>query len=283
MPFNMLELGKINALIAKRRTDNGVYLEDTEGNEVLLPNAYAADVSIDDTVECFIYTDSEDRPVASTLMPKLFLGEVALLTVKSVTFMGAFLDWGLPKDLFVPFIEQQYKMEEGKTYAVCLLEDKVTQRLFGSSRIKKHLRNNDAVDYSPGDKVSLYVLDFSDLGINVLIDLKHFGLVYDNDVFVSLNHGDVLDGYIRRIREDGKIDVTLRKFGYDKVEDSTDVIITKLEEHGGELPLSDKSSPEEIETLLNMSKKTFKKAIGGLYKEKRISIEPNKIVLIRAK
>jgi uncharacterized protein len=283
MPFNMLELGKINALIAKRRTDNGVYLEDTEGNEVLLPNAYAADVSIDDTVECFIYTDSEDRPVASTLMPKLFLGEVALLTVKSVTFMGAFLDWGLPKDLFVPFIEQQYKMEEGKTYAVCLLEDKVTQRLFGSSRIKKHLRNNDAVDYSPGDKVSLYVLDFSDLGINVLIDSKHFGLVYDNDVFVSLNHGDVLDGYIRRIREDGKIDVTLRKFGYDKVEDSTDVIITKLQEHGGELPLSDKSSPEEIETLLNMSKKTFKKAIGGLYKEKRISIEPNKIVLIRAK
>jgi uncharacterized protein len=129
----------------------------------------------------------------------------------------------------------------------------------------------------------LYVLDFSDLGINVLIDSKHFGLVYDNDVFVSLNHGDVLDGYIRRIREDGKIDVTLRKFGYDKVEDSTDVIITKLQEHGGELPLSDKSSPEEIETLLNMSKKTFKKAIGGLYKEKRISIEPNKIVLIRAK
>jgi uncharacterized protein len=276
----MIQLGIINTLKAKRRTDNGVYLEDEDGNEVLLPNAYVPeDLELETDIDVFIYTDSEDRIIATNLTPKIMLHEADVLDVKSVTFMGAFLDWGLLKDLFVPFNEQLSKMQEGGKYPVCLLEDKATKRLIGSAKLRKYLTNED-INYTIGEEVDLTILDNTDLGINVLINKKHLGLVYQNDVFVPLKMGDKLKGYIKKLREDNKIDVSLRKFGYKKIDDYTEAIIEKLKDNNGELLLSDNSSPEEITAILNMSKKTFKKALGALYKHKIIEIKPNKITLL---
>ncbi|MFP5471831.1 MAG: S1 RNA-binding domain-containing protein [Bacteroidia bacterium] len=276
----MIQLGVINSLKVIRQTDNGFYLEDEDQNEVLLPNAYIEGISLDDTVDVFIYADSEDRLVATTLRPTIMLNEIALLEVRNVTFVGAFLDWGLPKDLFVPFNEQQEKMQEGKRYAVILLEDKATRRLIGSSKIKKYIKNEN-INYKPGDEVSLIVLNQSDLGVNVLINRKHIGLVYQDDIYVILKQNDELKGYIKRLREDNKIDVSLRPFGYRKVKDSTEVILDELKAQGGVLNLGDKSSPDEIIALLKMSKKNFKKAIGALYKSRLITIEDNRIRLIK--
>lgn len=274
----MIELGIINSLRVARQTDNGYYLEDEEQNEVLLPNAYIENINIDDTVEAFIYTDSEDRLVATTLTPKLFKNSVAKLEVKNITFMGAFLDWGLPKDIFVPHEEQVIPMQEGEKYWVILLEDIKTGRLFASSKLKKHLTNKTH-SFNNADEVDLVILGHTDLGIDVLINKSNIGLVYKDDVYTPLNYGDELKGYIKRVREDGKIDVSIRKFGYKKVLESTDVILEKLKENGGELHVSDKSTPEEIIALFNISKKNFKKAIGSLYKEKLIVIHPNKITM----
>jgi predicted RNA-binding protein (virulence factor B family) len=274
----MLKLGLVNALEVLRETSVGLFLGD-ENHEVLLPNKYVPeDVQVGDTLEVFIYTDSEDRPVATTLKPKIQLGEFACLEVKQVTDFGAFLDWGLAKDLLVPSKEQMEKMKPREFHVVYMYLDEKTNRLAASSRLKNYLKTG--VEVKEGDEVNLMVCRHSELGIQVLINDSHLGLLYHDQVFKRLKVGDRLPGYIKLIREDGKIDVSLQKIGYAQVVDSQQTILDYLKKNKGTLNLTDKSDPKEISNKLGMSKSTFKKAIGGLYKIQKIRIEETKIVLI---
>ena len=230
-------------------------------------------------MEVFVYNDSEDRLVATTEKPTLKLNEFGALKVVDVTKHGVFVDWGLGKDLFVPFREQNKKMEVGKIYVVKVLLDEDTDRLIGSSRIRKFLSNED-LSIREGDKVDLIVFNKSNLGFDVVINEKHCGLVYKNEVFKKIEVGDRLEGYVKHIRADKKIDITIRPDQLAHIQQCVISILKALNEHGGELPVSDKSAPKEIYDLLKMSKKDFKKAVGALYKQRKIKIESTRIILI---
>lgn len=273
----MIKLGLINTLEVLRDTSVGLFLGD-ESQEVLLPNRYVPDgVDVGDSLDVFIYTDSEDRPVATTLTPKIKLGEFACLEVKDVTAFGAFLDWGLAKDLLVPTNEQMERMQSGEMHVVYLYLDEKTNRLAASTKLKNFLKTDTVVD--EGDEVNLLVCRHSELGIQVLINDSHLGLLYHDQVFKPLHIGDKVKGYIKLIREDGKIDVSLQKTGYVQIEDSQQLILDALKKNKGSLNLSDKSDPKEIYAKLGISKSVFKKAIGGLYKRQLITIEDTRIVL----
>jgi predicted RNA-binding protein (virulence factor B family) len=273
----MIKLGLVNTLEVLRDTSVGLFLGD-ETNEVLLPNRYVPEnVGIGDTIDVFIYTDSEDRPVATTLVPKIKLGEFACLEVKQVTAFGAFLDWGLAKDLLVPTNEQMEKMQPEEMHVVYLYLDEKTNRLAGSTKLKNYLKADQIV--KEGDEVNLLVCRHSELGIQVLINDSHLGLLYHDQVFKPLQVGDKVKGYIKLIREDGKIDVSLQKIGYAQIEDSQQVILDYLKKNKGILNLTDKSDPKLISAKLGMSKAAFKKAVGGLYKKQLIKIEDSRIVL----
>ncbi len=273
----MIKLGLINTLTVLRDTSVGLFLGD-ETHEVLLPNRYVPDgVGVGDSLDVFIYTDSEDRPVATTLTPKIKLGEFACLEVKEVTSFGAFLDWGLAKDLLVPTNEQMERMQSGEKHVVYLYLDEKTNRLAASTKLKNFLKTDTVIN--EGDEVSLLVCRHSELGIQVLINDTHLGLLYHDQVFKPLHVGDRVTGYIKLIREDGKIDVSLQKTGYVQIEDSQQIILDALKKNKGSLNLSDKSDPKEIYAKLAMSKSVFKKAVGGLYKKQLIIIEEKRIVL----
>lgn len=273
----MIKLGLINTLEVLRDTSVGLFLGD-ESQEVLLPNRYVPDgVDVGDSLDVFIYTDSEDRPVATTLTPKIKLGEFACLEVKDVTAFGAFLDWGLAKDLLVPTNEQMERMQSGEMHVVYLYLDEKTNRLAASTKLKNFLKTDTVV--KEGHEVNLLVCRHSELGIQVLINDSHLGLLYHDQVFKPLHIGDKVKGYIKLIREDGKIDVSLQKTGYVQIEDSQQLILDALKKNKGSLNLSDKSDPKEIYAKLGISKSVFKKAIGGLYKRQLITIEDTRIVL----
>ena len=275
-----MELGKYNKLIAARYTSVGLFLEDQDGESVLLPMKWVPkDVTEGDEVEVFIYLDSEERPIATTMKPAAQVGEFAYLQVKQTTSMGAFLDWGLQKDLFVPFIEQEGRMQANHWYPVYLYIDPLTDRITASGRIDKRV-DKENIDLQPNQEVDLLVVSQSPLGYNVIINQKYMGLVYENEVFKNIKLGDRPKGYIKQIREDNKIDVSLQRQGYSNVEPNAQLILDKLKDLEGFLPLNDKSTPEDIAHHLEMSKKTFKKAIGGLYKQKLISIEDDGIRLL---
>ncbi len=276
----MIELGKYNHLTAARKTDNGFYLSDQQGREVLLPNKYVADdLQIGDETDVFIFNDSEDRITASTAKPKILLNEFAFLQVKEVTSFGAFLDWGLEKDLFVPFKEQPFKMQKDKKYIVYLYLDHQTDRLVASANFNRFLEKEN-VYVENGEKVDLLIMDQTELGVNVIINNMHRGLIFNNDIFQLIKTGDQLEGYIKNIRPDNKIDVTLQKQGFANIEPNAKKILEKLEGNKGFLNLTDKSDPAEITALLEMSKKTFKKAVGTLYKKKIIRLEKDGIYLV---
>lgn len=276
----MIELGKYNTLAITRKTAQGLYLGDPDVEEVLLPWKYApANAKESDELQVFVYNDSEDRMVATTLEPKITLHQFAYLRVKDATAHGAFLDWGLEKDLFVPFREQPHKMQKGKSYLVYLYLDEESERLVASARITRFL-NNKELSVKEGDEVELMIWESTDLGINVIINQKHKGLIYHNELFAQVQPGDVRRGYIGKIREDNKIDVLLQKPGYENIEPNIEKILQALRERGGFLPLTDKSEPHEIAKLLEMSKKTFKKAIGSLYKQRSIRLEEDGIYLV---
>lgn len=276
----MIEQGKNSRLKIIKRSTFGLFLGDDTGEEVLLPNKYCTDdMKPEGEVEVFIYRDSEDRKVATTLTPKIELYEFALLKVKAVTKVGAFLDWGLEKDLMVPFREQRQNMEEGRWYIVYMDLDTKTDRLYASNRLERFL-NNENLSVSEGDEVGLVVLHKTDLGYSVIIEHRHKGLVFDNEIFQDLHIGDCLQGYVKKIREDNKIDVSLQPIGYRKFsETNSELIVQRLMEREGFLPLTDKSTPEEIYSLLGISKKAFKKSIGALYKLKKITLEAEGIKL----
>jgi len=223
-------------------------------------------------IEVFVYRDSEDRKVATTLSPAIFLHEFAQLKVKAVTKVGAFMDWGLEKDLMVPFREQKQDMVEGRWYIVYLLLDEKTDRLYASNRMERYIQN-ESLSVQEGQEVNLLVQQKTDLGYAVIINHQHRGLIFENEIFQDIRVGEKLKGFVKKIRDQNKIDVSLQATGFRQAnEGNAGLIMKKLEEYEGFLPLNDKSSPEEIAGVLEISKKAFKKAIGSLYKERKIEI-----------
>jgi predicted RNA-binding protein (virulence factor B family) len=270
----MIEVGKFNNLRMLRETTVGIYLGDVTGEDILLPNKYCPENFVqDEEIEVFVYRDYADRKIATNLIPKIFLHEFALLQVNSIEQVGTFMDWGLEKDLMVPFSEQKQRMEEGRWYIVFLDLDTETDRLFASNKLEKYLQNKQ-LTISEGDEVELLIMQKTDLGYSAIINNRHKGLLYDSEVFTKLNIGEKKTGYIKKIREDNKIDLTLQAPGYEKSNDANaEKIFEVLKDHQGFIAANDKSTPEEISALFGMSKKSFKKAIGALYKEKKITIE----------
>ena len=276
----MIQIGKINTLIALRETSVGVFLGDDEDNDILLPNKYVPEsLRVDDPIDVFVYTDSEDRIIATTLTPKIQRNQFARLQVISVTSVGAFLDWGLEKDLLVPYREQSRPMEVGRWYVVYLYLDHETDRLVASSRLNRFL-DSEVPNLTEGQEVLLLAWEPTDLGINVIINNRYRGLVYANEVFRQVYPGDRLTGYIKTIRDDNRIDVSLQKPGYENVEPNAQRILATLKEQNGFLPLNDYSEPDAIYQTLEMSKKTFKKAIGALFRERKIAIKEHRIYLV---
>lgn len=276
-----MEVGKYNTLKILRGTSVGMYLGDEEGNDVLLPHKYIPEnAQIGEDIEVFIYRDSEDRLIATTLKPLILLNQFAILEVVAATQFGAFLDWGLEKDLFVPFKEQNHKLQKGQWVPVYLYLDEQTDRVVASAKVHKYFKNLDGVDLEEGQEVDLLVFEKTELGHNVVINNLYKGLVYENETFRRLAWGDTTKGYIKLIRDEGKIDVSLQPLGFLKtLEPNQKAILEKLEQSGGKLNLSDNSDPIEIQEVLEMSKKAFKKAIGVLYKDKKILINDDSIVL----
>jgi uncharacterized protein len=279
LPLHMITLGMYNSLIVLRRAEQGLYLGDDSGESVLLPNKYIPEgAGIGDTLNVFIYNDSEDRVIATTLVPKVILNRFACLEVVNVTNNGAFLDWGLAKDIFVPFTEQSKKLEVGQYPIAFLYLDKITNRLAASCKISKFL-NNETIEVKENDEVDLLISERTDIGINVIINDRYKGIIYQNELFRTITYGDRTKGYIKKIRVDNKIDVSLEQFGYGKVQRNEEKILLRLKENKGFLKLNDYSSPAEITGVLEMSKKTFKKAAGSLFKQRLIRIEKDGIYL----
>lgn len=277
----MAQIGKLNHLEVLKELEFGIYLDGGELGEVLMPKRYVPEgTMLGDFIEAFIYLDSEDRLIATTEKPLAQVEEFALLEVVSVTSVGAFLNWGLPKDLFVPFREQRKPMEVGKKYLVYVYLDTDSKRIAASSKIENYL-DNIPVDYDENEEVDLIIVNETDLGYNAIIDYSHLGVLYKNEVFQELNPGDKVQGYIKKIRTDGKIDLRLDKIGYEKIISFVDRIIIELQKNKGFLPLTDKSSPEEIYKTFKISKKNFKAAIGALYKKRFIALEEDGIRLIK--
>lgn len=277
----MIHIGELNTLTILRETDNGFYLIDKEENEVLLPNAYIKEGwAIGDEVEVFVFTDSEDRLTATTVVPKIKLDDFALLKVNEVNNIGAFLDWGLPKDLFVPFKEQKTKMREDKHYVVTMYLDYESERLVASSKIDSFLEFED-IHLTEGQEVEIIIYERTPLGFNCIINKLYKGLIYENEVFRNLNIGEHTIGYIKTVREDNKIDVSLQKVGYVAQDENQEKILNILRGDAGYIGLTDKSKPEEIYEELKMSKKAFKKAIGGLYKQKLVWLKKDGIYLTK--
>lgn len=275
----MIEIGKYNTLTVVKVVDFGVYLDGGEWGEILMPKEYVPEnCSPDDEVRVFIYFDSEDRIVATTEEPAVQVGEFAFLKVVAVSGIGAFLNWGLRKDLLVPFREQRDPMVEGRSYLVYVYVDKASDRIVASAKIDKYL---DQVfpDYEPKQEVDLLVARKTDLGYAVIVNQAHWGLVYGNEVFQSLRIGQKLKGYVKRVREDEKIDVVLQPAGFAKIEGLAGMVLEKLKDYGGVLDLSDKSNPEEIYRVLGCSKKNYKKALGTLLKQGLIEIGESEVRL----
>jgi predicted RNA-binding protein (virulence factor B family) len=276
----MLNLGVKNTLRVLRGTSVGMYLGDEDGNDVLLPKKYIPDdLIVGDDIEVFIYKDSEDRVIATTLEPKVKLNEFSYLQVMAVTGIGAFLDWGLEKDLFVPFKEQNRKLETGDWTPVYVYLDEETERLVGSCKVNKFFEKEN-IELTVGEEVDLLIFEETNLGMNVVINNKYKGLVYENEIFQRIKLGSRARGYIKNIREDNRIDVSLQKQGYANVEPNAQKILEKLKAGNGFLDITDKSDANYVMYQLEMSKKTFKKAIGGLYKQRLIRIEDDGIYLV---
>jgi len=276
----MIKLGEYNTLEILRETEPGLYLGDEEDNVVLLPHKYKPETyEIGDKLKVFIYLDNEERPIATTLEPFLLLNTFGYLHCSDVTEYGAFMDWGLEKQLFVPFKEQARPMKQGSWYIVYLYLDEKTNRLVGSSKTNQFLQNEN-LTVEPFEEVGILVTHITEKGANAIVNGLHHGLIYIDDIFEDIRSGDRLNAFIKKIREDNKIDLVLQAPGYRSIEPNANFIREELEAAGGFLPLHDKSDPEVIKNQLGMSKKSFKKAIGTLYKDKQIVIKDDGIELL---
>ncbi len=275
-----MEIGKINTLVAARPTEYGFILIDEDENEVLLPNAYLSkDIVLGEETDVFLYMDSEDRIVATILNPKIKLGEFGYLEAIDVNNFGAFMDWGLPKDLLVPFAEQGRKMEVGKFYPVYLLRDDSTGRLIGSSKINKFLTFEN-IDLKVGQEVDILPYGMTDLGMNVIVENKYRGLIFKTNIHKHIEEGQHINAFVKKIRTDGKLDIMLEPIGYKKsIDKNTGILLNALKKGDGFIALTDKSSPQLIQKILGLSKKAFKRSVGNLYKQKAIVIEKDGIRL----
>jgi uncharacterized protein len=269
----MIHIGEYNILTILREKEPGLFLSDEEDNEVLLPNRYVpTEFKIWDKLEVFVYLDNEERLVAVTDKPYITKGGFAVLRCNQVTDYGAFLDWGMVKELFCPFKEQVFKMKKGGWYLVyCYLDDK-TNRLVASSKTNKFLSNQE-LTIKEFEEVDLIVSHPSEIGMNVIVNKKHSGLIFNDNIFQDLSIGDKLKGIVKKIRKDNKLDIALGQVGYRNIEPNAEAILRELEDNSGFVNLTDKSSPEDIKEVFQMSKKNFKKAVGSLYKQRIITIE----------
>lgn len=277
----MIEIGKFNTLRILRETSVGLYLGDESGEDVLLPNKYCPETySLNDSIQVFVYRDFEERKIATNIIPKILLHEFGLLQATAITDVGAFLDWGLEKELMVPFREQRQKMEKGRWYIVYLDIDKKTDRLFATNKLEKHLKN-DELSVVEGQEVDLVIMTKTDLGYNVIVNHRHKGLIYENEIFQELRIGEKVKGFIKKIRDENKLDVSLQPIGYENSnEQNCELIYKTLVEQNGQMAITDKSSTEDIYKQFGISKKAFKKAVGALYKQRKISLDPEGIKLI---
>lgn len=256
-----------------RTVDFGAYLIDDDTHEVLLPKRYLTpEMKVGDTIRVFVYNDSENRPVATTEQPYAVVGDFALMRVKAVNKVGAFLDWGLvAKDLLVPFSEQRVDMKVGRSYIVRVYLDEASHRIVASAKLAKFLNQTDP-DYYHREKVEVLVTQRSDLGYRVIVDNAHWGQIYQNEIYQDVNVGDRLTAFVKQVRPDGKVDVTLAKIEKMRVDDLADRILDYLNSHNGEMTLTDKSDPGDINKAFSCSKKDFKKALGLLYKQQKIAL-----------
>lgn len=276
----MATVGRYNTLKVLRETGSGYFLDVEELGDILLPGKYAPKrMQEGEDIEVFLYFDSEDRLIATREEPYCEVGEFALLEVVDVNETGAFLNWGLQKDLLVPFREQKIKMEPGSWHIVYVYLDEQTNRIAASAKVDKFLDKGPA-DYKPGDEVELFIYGPCPLGYNAIINNSHWGMLYSNEVFQPLNRGEHITGYINRVREDGKIDLSLYPAGYKKAQTSAELIIEYLKRNDGFMELTDKSPADEIYETFGISKKNFKMAVGSLYKSRVIEIGENGIRLI---
>jgi len=275
-----MNIGEFNELTVLRFTSVGAYLGDDQDNDVLLPNKYLSEgLEIDDTINVFVYRDSEDRAVATTEIPKIEMNGFAYLKVTAVNHFGAFADWGLEKELMIPFKEQYLKLEEGNYYLTHLALDESTDRVYGSTKTNRYLQDCEET-FEPDAEVEIMICERTDLGVKVIVNGKYSGLIFKSDISRPLRRGQKTIGFVSNVREDGKVDVRLDKVGLDKVLNSVDQLLEKLRADG-EIPLSDKSDPDDIRELVGMSKKTFKQAVGKLYKQRLIELGNGKITLVK--
>ncbi len=276
----MITLGNWNNLRITRFTDHGAYLDGGDMGEILMPRAYVtSELRPDDVVRVFVYLDQEERLVATTETPLAVVGDFAFLRVAWVNEHGAFLHWGVMKDLFVPFGEQKMRMEKDRSYIVRVGIDRETMRIVATAKIDKHLLPASTSDYHRGKEVDVLVWQKTPLGFKVIVDNAHAGLIYDNQLFRELRTGDRLKGSIVTVRPDGKLDVSVGRIGKGRFRDFADELLSELQAAGGTLPFSDNSSAEEIAARFGVSKKTFKRALGNLYREKKVTLEENEVRL----
>jgi predicted RNA-binding protein (virulence factor B family) len=273
----MAKIGRINTLTVKRKRDYGVHLDGGASGDILLMKRHVPEkCQPGDELEVFVYADGPGRLRATTQKPYATVGRFAKLRVAANTSSGAFLDWGLQKDLLVPKREQQGRMEKGKSYVVFVFLDEKTNRITASAKLDKFL-DQQPPEYSENEEVDLIIYAKTDLGYKVVVNNSHGGMVYKNEVFQELTIGQQLKGYIKKIRGDGKIDISLQQPGFQKIDAVSRAILKTIKDHGGRIAVTDKSPPEDIYSLFRVSKKTFKKAIGVLYKKRLVTFEANGI------
>ena len=276
----MINIGKINTLTISKQNSSGIYLSDeASGKQVLLIDEKLKKYELEESVRVFVFVDSDGHLAATTHIPWAQVGDIAYLKVVSVNYYGAFLDLGLKKNLLLPFSEQHHELEVGDSYFVKIrLDDK--DRLVATTKLSQHVSDEmENNEFTIGQKVELLITDQTDLGIKAIVNNTHWGLLYENEIFQTLQRGQRMDGYIKTIRDDLRLDLSLHETGYGKVTSLTDRILQMLHDNGGELAVGDKSEPETIYALFGVSKKVFKQAIGALYKQKQIIIEKTTIRL----
>ena len=276
----MADIGRINTLRITRTVDHGVFLDGGESGEILLPTQQVpVPCSQGDAVEVFVYVNKEKRLQATTQRPHATVGQLARLRVVANSSAGTYLDWGLPKDLLVPLREQQVKMEEGKSYVVFVFLDEDTMSIAASSKLDKFI-DVRYPSYAVGEEVDLFICAKTDLGYKAAVNDAHWGLIYENEIFQELHIGQRLKGYIKTLREDSKLDISLQRTGYKKVDNVARGILKKIEDLGGKVTVTAKSPPEDIYAMFGVSKKVFKMAIGALYKKRVITIEAEGITRV---
>jgi predicted RNA-binding protein (virulence factor B family) len=276
----VVSIGKYNTLKVIKEVDFGVYLDGEKEGEILMPIRYVPkNCQIGDLVDVFLYLDSEDRPIATTEKPYAQVGEFAMLRVKSIDKIGTFLDWGIMKDMLVPFREQKVTMIEERSYLVYIYVDAESNRIVASAKLNKFL-DKSLPEYAIGQEVNLIIESETELGYKAIVNNQHWGILYENEVFEQLAKGLKIKGYIKKIRTDNKIDLSLHPLGYQKIDPITQMILDELRKEGGFIAVSDKSDAELVYKIFGVSKKAFKQAIGALYKQRQITIGTDGIRLV---